>query len=161
MAYTPPITWTDGGVPTAAQLNQQIRDNLNYLHSGRKIFQVIRALGAGDLTTTSTSNVLVTGFEAYFVTNISRMFFMLCFNMGVTGGTGVLELHLDGVAQGELWVANTPNSGSTQNQCFYLRQFLSLANNTTHYFQLYWRVTAGTATMFCSQSFINMTGIEF
>lgn len=161
MAYSDPITWSDGNVPTAAQLNQQIRDNLNYLHSGRSIFQITRAIGAGNLTTTSTSNVLVTGFEAFFETDISRMFLMLSYNMGVTGGTGVLELHLDGVALGELWVATTPNSGSIQNQCFYLRQFLSLANNTTHYFQLYWRVTAGTATMFCSQSFINMTGIEF
>lgn len=161
MAYTAPITWTDGDVPTAAQLNQQIRDNLNYLHSGRTIFQHLRSVGTGNLTTTSTSNVIVTGFDVYFETDISRIFYIISFNMGVTGGTGVLELYLNGSNVGVFWVSTTPNSASVMNQCLFLREHLSLANNVVHHFELFWRVTSGTATMYCDQSIINFVGVEF
>lgn len=34
MAYTSPSTWSTGQVVTATQLNEQIRDNMTYVHDG-------------------------------------------------------------------------------------------------------------------------------
>lgn len=33
MAWTTPVTWVDGAVVDAADLNEQVRDNLTYLYT--------------------------------------------------------------------------------------------------------------------------------
>jgi hypothetical protein len=53
MPWTTPITWAAGSVVGASQLNQQVRDNLNYLIS--RPHQVIKR----DATYSTTSTVFV------------------------------------------------------------------------------------------------------
>lgn len=55
MAWTTPKTWTDGSVLTAAELNEQVRDNLDFLFD--KPGAVYDVDEASNYTTSSTSFV--------------------------------------------------------------------------------------------------------
>jgi len=46
MGWTAPITWSDGSILYAAQLNQQVRDNLGYLKGETDAFDAHAAAGA-------------------------------------------------------------------------------------------------------------------
>lgn len=56
-AWTAPITWTVGELVTANQLNEQIRDNLDYLKAMPK--DLYKADEASNYTTSSTSFVSI------------------------------------------------------------------------------------------------------
>jgi hypothetical protein len=47
MAWTAPSTWTNGSVVTDTQLNQQLRDNMKYLHGDSGAIQLSDNLGVG------------------------------------------------------------------------------------------------------------------
>lgn len=53
MAWTAPKTWTDGSVLTAAELNEQLRDNLNFLKAPDNDIKV----SVAEYSTTSTTFV--------------------------------------------------------------------------------------------------------
>ncbi len=163
MAYTTPVTWVDNTVPDAADLNEQLRDNLNYIHSGRQLFQVYGAIGAGNLTTNSAAYVAVTGYSATFTPQLpsGRILFSLCFNMGASGGTSSLALYLNGVLHKELWNNNSVNSSIPTNRCFVVYQFQSLTINTPNTIALYYLNSGGTATLYRTNEAMVMTGIEF
>lgn len=163
MAYTAPVTWANNTVPDAADLNEQIRDNLNYIHSGRQLFQVYGAIGAGNLTTTSTTYVAVTGYSATFTPQLpsGRILLLVSFNLGATGGTSSLAVYLNGVIHKELWNNNSVNGSIPTNRCFVVCQFQSLTINTPNTIALYFLNNGGTATLYRTNEAMVMTGIEF
>ncbi len=62
MAFTTPRTWTTGEVVTAAQLNEQIRDNENFLAQAHSV----RAYKGSDQTISDATYTLVSfGAESY------------------------------------------------------------------------------------------------
>lgn len=58
MAWTTPRTWTVGEVVTAAQMNEQLRDNLNYLKSRTDVadYAYILRTFASTVTVSNTTN---------------------------------------------------------------------------------------------------------
>ena len=54
MSWATPVTWTAGQVVGASDLNAQVRDNMNFLLSG-KVFNNIRYLGVANKTLNATN----------------------------------------------------------------------------------------------------------
>lgn len=98
MAWVNPITWTVSQLVTAANLNEQVRDNMNYLfarNSGR-------AELTGDFTTTSTSFTDLTGLTVTFTTYGGQVlvgFSGNCSNNGASNND--FTIAVDGVDAGD------------------------------------------------------------
>jgi hypothetical protein len=105
MAWTTPETRAAGDILSAAKWNEQVRDNENYLFSGRPKFSIFRDNGA-DYSTSSTSFVDVDGTNLKGVLTISGSAVLLGFNCvcASTGGGTTLapdfDFSIDGVRAG-------------------------------------------------------------
>jgi hypothetical protein len=87
MSWTSPITWVDGDLVTAAQLNAQLRDNTTYLKN--------RAENVGLYNSTSTFNytgvaatVAITGASITLTPTCNRVRIMITAAFINSGGTG-------------------------------------------------------------------------
>lgn len=56
MGWTTPRTWTDGEIPNASMMNQQIRDNALYLYTYKMGFGATQSLPTRVLGTTYTNS---------------------------------------------------------------------------------------------------------
>ncbi|PJF30840.1 MAG: hypothetical protein CUN51_06550 [Candidatus Thermofonsia Clade 1 bacterium] len=150
MPWTTPTTWVSAQVVTATQLNEQLRDNMNYLLS-RPHQRIIR-VASSNYTTTSTTFVdidatnlsitltisgsaVLVGFSGVAEVNSGPFY---CFDFTVDGNryttvsNGLLEVH---TATGFIHV---PAS--------YTALVMGLTVGS-HTFRPVWRATSGTATL--------------
>lgn len=70
MAYTTPVTWSTAQVVTAAQLNEQVRDNMTFVHNA--IYTAEQSTGAVVNATeyqNTTGKILFVGAKATASTN--------------------------------------------------------------------------------------------
>jgi len=87
MAWTTPPTFASGQVVTAADLNSYLRDNTNYLFSGRPSASVLRVT-TSDYSTNSSSFVDIDSTNLVLTLTVSsgRVLLMMNATWGMTGG---------------------------------------------------------------------------
>jgi len=169
MAWTVPPTWSAGvkDQPTLTDFNQLLRDNLNYLLGGKDIAYK-EYLGA-DKTTTGTSFAAVdtTNFRLTSGTINSGRYIVFCSaEWGVTTLNNKIyaDMYVDALTR-----ANNGNStrgiiswnNPTQNtDRMVLIAYFTGLSVATHTFDLYWKVSAGTGTLYTSVAQMQMIGME-
>lgn len=147
MAWTTPLTWSAGSVVSAANLNEQVRDNHNYLIS-RPHQRIIRAVS--DYSTTSTTFVNIDATNLSIDLTTSGTAVLVGFNGVIRQTESVyLDLNVDGTRY-----ANTTNGigiatiSSTAND--QLSGFVVLVTGLSvgsHQFRPMWRVASGTGVL--------------
>lgn len=154
MGWTTPVTWSNGSVPGATDLNAQIRDNLLFLFSGRAL-QKIAYEGSADKTTTSTSFVAVdtTNLRCTLTVTTGRV---LVFGRGNwSNSTTTAQMYADFLMDGATRAGGT-NNGLAQQETgstgtgywpFSILGIFTGVSSGSHTFDLAWKVSAGTATM--------------
>src|SRR6266542_5785773 len=102
MAWVTPRTWVQGEVVTAAQLNEQLRDNISYL----KDIAYVEFTANVSVTGTAFVDIVSSGAITYAATPIVIEFY--CFNI-TCGASGILEVDIrDGATDlGKLIDLNT------------------------------------------------------
>lgn len=146
MTWTTPQTWTPGTLRNAADLNTYLRDNMIEL-AAIVIQQQFDDIASTNLTTTSTTDVLV---GANFTKGISiKNNRALIIGAGVfhTAGAGtvIVSLYVNSVLVAELTRSNSSSATPANVQPFmYLIEGLTPGSNQ---FDLYWKITTGTATL--------------
>jgi len=168
MPWTTPKTWVPGDIPTATDFNQLLRDNLNFLLGGRDI-QFKDYLGA-DKTTTGTSyaavdttnfrltsgviysgRYLVVAQAEWAVTTLNNKIFGDIWANGTTRPA-------NGDATNGLGSWNNPNQNS--DRMLLIGYFTGLTPGITHTFDVAWKVSAGTGTIYTSVAALHMIGME-
>jgi hypothetical protein len=145
MAWTTPNTPAVGDVLSASNYATYIRDNLNWLLTGRGL---IYSRSTGNYTTTSAVYVDVDGTNFSFtLTNVGTKVFV-SFNgflqPAANGTTANLTVSLDGVDQPDLWFYWTTLNISTNYQvCF---STVLTVTPGSHTIKLRWK-TNGTLTL--------------
>lgn len=148
MAWTTPPTWATNDIPSATDLNNLLRDNANYLLSGRPNNQVLRDNGA-NYTTTSTSFSNVDGTNVSITLTVISGKVLIWFNGGASNGAGstFFDVTVDGTRVG---------SGFTGGLCIQSQTFSSPVgffvevtglSAGSHIFNLQWRVNANTGVL--------------
>lgn len=169
MAWTVPPTWSAGvkDQPTLTDFNQLLRDNLNYLLGGRGIAKQ-EYLGA-DKTTTSTSFVAVdtTNFRLTSGTINSGRYIVFCSaEWGVTTLNNKIyaDMYVDATTRanngnGTRGIISWNNPTQNTDRMVLIAYFTGLSV-ATHTFDLYWKVSAGTGTLYTSVAQMQMIGME-
>lgn len=142
MPWTTPITWTAGSVVGASQLNQQVRDNLNYLLS--RPHQVIKR--DATYTTTSTAFVEMDSVNLSITLTLSGSAVLVGFSATIVN-PAQFDLSVDGVrytsfANGLIY-HNIGFAYSVPISYAVLVNGLSVGSHT---FQPLWRVPGAFAT---------------
>jgi hypothetical protein len=152
MAWTTPQTWVAATVVSAAQLNEQLRDNLNYLLS-RPHQRIIRT-AAADYTTTSTTFVDIDSTNLSITLAVSGSAVMVGFS-GMAqfvnvGSHPVFDFTVDGVrytTTSSGLVGYEGTSGAFVGTVTYTALVVGLTVGT-HVFRPVWRnATTGTVTL--------------
>lgn len=169
MAWTTPKTWTDGNVLTAAELNEQVRDNLNFLYAKPTDDYVIN--GAANYSTTSTTFVDVDA------TNLSLTLTsgggdLLVWFSGTTGvssgarGYTFLDLDLDGSRvggdDGLVFVSSYGASLYAEDKWrnIVLLHLLKNVAAGSHTIKLQWMQAGGTVDLFVNGSTLAKATVE-
>lgn len=146
-----PQTWNTNDLVTATNLNEQLRDNMEWLKAKTSTNRYVDE--SSDYTTTSTSFVNVDG------TNLSLSLttvggdvligFASAVNYSASGGLIYFDVEIDGTRFGlndGIVLINSPTANGTMNASFVvLKTGLSAASHT---FKLQWKVNSGTAKIF-------------
>ncbi|MEP7285401.1 MAG: hypothetical protein ABI947_06505 [Chloroflexota bacterium] len=160
MPWNTPITFTPGQVVSATDLNNNVRDNANYLLSGRALAKVVRT-GARNYSTTGFTFVDVdaTNLILNLTVNSGRV---LCIATGAwynAAGT-VIDLYMDwildsvtraGGAQGSLRVQTTTTNFPFQ-PFICVAQFSGLSVGS-HTFKLQFAASAGNTVSIANASY--------
>jgi hypothetical protein len=148
MGWTLPATWNPGQVISATDLNTHLRDNLNYLFSGRPR-QTIKRDNNANYTTTSTSFVDLDATNLSITLNLSGSAVLLLFTaISTTGGGGVafVDFDIDGT---RFAAGGADGLGSLGNRTgatiAVLVTGLSAGNHT---FKVKWKANTGAATIY-------------
>lgn len=153
MPWSTPNTYSNGQIMRASHFNQDLRDNFNYLNAERALGTAYFPRGTTNLTTTSSSTVVVPGTQ--FTINISsgRALALVLANISTSSAStaGALWLAMDGVLQAiALYTNSTTTSGLNQTLTPHLLTGLSNGNHT---FDVRWRNDGGgTTTLSMEQS---------
>ena len=106
MAWVAPRTWTAGEVVTASMMNQDVRDNMNYVLSGRGVAQV-KVLSASNYTITSSTFVYV---------DTTNLALTLSINSGrIMGWWTFSELFDNTAHNGKAWVGTDRDAGAAMH----------------------------------------------
>lgn len=149
MAWTVPMTWTNGLLVTNTHLNTHVRDNLDYLKNP----PTATVAPSTSRTTTSTGFVTVDG--SYFnhsVTTAANAAVLCAFQGVITSSvntTAVFTIEVDGsyVSGGSthgVWKSVNVGTGGAGVSMIWLVTGLSAA---AHTFELFWKTSAGTLTL--------------
>jgi hypothetical protein len=152
MAWTTPITWTTNQLVAASDMNAQIRDNENYLFSGRPGSTIKYDAGAS-YTTTSTSFVDIDATNISITLTISSGRALVMF-MSVSDAqvqNGAFDISVDGTRIG--------SAGTNGISASFMTNAVDTSTTTigvvvtglsvgSHTFRPQWRKLNGTATMF-------------
>ncbi len=163
MAWTTPTTWVASSVVSAANLNEQVRDNFNYLLSRPR--QAIRRTAGSDYETTSTTFTPIDATHLSITLTMSGSVVLLGFSgvAEVTGGgsNAYYDLEIDGVrysptANGSL---QAPFSGA--NAPVQLSLIITGLSVGSHTFRPLWRsVSGGTARLLAVSYPITFFAVE-
>jgi hypothetical protein len=174
MSFTAPPTKNSGDDITATLWNTYVRDNINYLINGRPKAQIIRE-GVANYTTSSTS------FVALDTTNL-RITLTVNSGIAVIEATGVVQhsdtssgsgaalggrISLDIIRDGSVRLGGTnglltilqSNNGSAMH-AFHIKVRFTGLSVGSHTFDLAWRTSGATATMYNNGYVITMLGEE-
>lgn len=150
MPWTTPSTWAAAQVVTATQLNQQLRDNLNYLLS-RPHQRIIRT-AAANYTTTSTTFVDIDTTHLSLNVTLSGSAVLVGFS-GITelsaGQTTCFDFTVDDVrytTTADGLVAGYILTGITHMPVTFTALVMGLTVGS-HTFRPVWRVSSGTGTL--------------
>jgi len=123
MAWTTPITWANNQLVAAADLNAQVRDNMNYLFSGRPTTATQRVAGStysitgsswADIDSSNLSSTLTVSsgrvlliasgtFYADASARLARLSFTLDGTRVASGGDAILQAFMDTNSKPILW----------------------------------------------------------
>jgi hypothetical protein len=139
-----PQTWVDNQLVSASDLNNQVRDNLEFLKTPTTGVATL----ASTLTTTSSTFTPATGLSITMTTSGGDVLLNLSgwgSNNTVAGGVS-LDFGVDGTAQGHATFGlagfNSATANNAQNASFtYLVRSLAAGS---HIFTVRWGVTAST-----------------
>ena len=149
MGWTTPVTWAAGTVVSASDMNAQLRDNMDYVHS-RKPVSINLLNDGADYTTTSTSFVDVdaTDLSKSITTTTGRVLILVaCVISSSVSAETSLDVAMDGTLIGS---ANTLGIVTHNTNTRSLMSFATVktgVSNGSHTFKLQWRTSTGTATM--------------
>lgn len=148
--WTPPATWTVNQLVTAGDLNEQVRDNLEWLKSPPMGFKKLDE--GADYTTTSTNFVIV---DTTFGTTLNVVGGNVLVGFSGTievNGTNTVYVDVVRVGSGRvggddgIFGFRRVSTGSVYPCAFtYLVTGVPAGNQT---FRLMWRVSGGTATLY-------------
>ncbi len=146
MAWTTPQTWSAGTLVDAAALNTYLSANMAEL-AAIVIQQQFENLGTSAITTTSTTDVLVGAnfTKAIDIKNNRALIIGSGIFHTAGAGTVIVSLYVNSVLVVELTRSNSSAATPTNVQPF-LYQITGLTPGTNQ-FDLYWRITTGTATL--------------
>ncbi len=168
MAWTTPITWTTGAVLTAAQLNQQLRDNMNETAPAKftAASQIFVSTGAnagsprtvvwdyvGSAQTTTSSSFVDLATVGPTVTATTGVQALVCISARLQHGTANANSYMGYAVSGATTIAAVATSsvastasagGSWEQQSYVLMQGSLTAGSNT--FQAKYQTNTGTAT---------------
>ena len=140
-----PITWSVGQLVTATNLNEQVRDNLEFLKTPPTALYNVNQ--GSDYTTTSTSFADVDATNLALTITTAGGDVLIGF-MGYAGGTArvYFDVLIDGVRMaGDDGFLASVNAANTPVTLVALKQGLAPGNHT---FKLQWKVNSGSATLY-------------
>jgi hypothetical protein len=140
-----PATWTVGQLVTATNLNEQLRDNLEFLKTPPTSLYNLNQ--GSDYTTTSTSFVDVDATNLSLTINTAGGDVLIVF-LGF--GAGSARLYFDIAIDGVRMAGDDGFFSAVQNSngpltLVALKQGLSAGSHT---FKLQWKVNSGTGTLY-------------
>lgn len=149
MPWTSTYTWTAGETVTATKMNEQLRDNMAYVHDGTPVSINLHNDGADYTTTSATfADVDATDLAKSITTTTGRV--LICVTATISTSVSA-EVSLDIDCDGsKIGTANT--NGLCTHNCN-TRSTMSFTvmktglSNGSHTFKLQWKTSAGTATM--------------
>jgi len=148
MAWTTPRTWAVKEKLTAALMNQQVRDNLNYLNS-KTLARVTQVANAPNQSTTSTSFVDVTNSSKTFTASVTgRALILVYINGRVVGDDGGFVTHqiVDGGGSllGYKYPAARYTGKNEPDTTLALASVMSVTEDTEYTVKLQWKVNQAT-----------------
>ncbi len=149
--WTAPRTWADNDLVAAADLNEQLRDNQEFLKDPPT--DIYDANEASDYTTTSTSFTDVDGTNFSLSLDTEGGDVLVWFSGNVRTNSAGQTIHLNVSVDGSDNVADdgiigTPVTGAQPGlPTTFIRLIQGLAAGT-HTFKLRWKTNTGTATLY-------------
>lgn len=147
--WTPPATWT-GSLITVNRLNEQIRDNLEFLKDPPSASY--EADEGSNYTTTSSSFVDVDSTNLSLTIETAGGDVLIAFHGTVTrsasGGIVRFDVDVDGtrVASDDGIIAAEPVTGAGMPVSFV--RYVTGLSPGSHTFKLQWKINTGTATLY-------------
>lgn len=140
--WTQPITWEVDQLVTEGQLNEQVRDNLEWLKNPPRAAADL----AANIATTSTAFVDAPGLALTLTTAGGALLVGFTGVAGnATGATVVFDLVVDGVSQGGLDGVIGSSAGVVPVAFVWLVEGLAAGAHTV---KLQWKVSSGTGTLY-------------
>lgn len=140
--WTQPITWEVDQLVTEGDLNEQVRDNLEWLKDPPRAAVAL----AANIATTSTAFVDAPGLTLTLTTAGGALLVGFTGVAGNTGGaTVVFDLAVDGASQGGMDGVTGSNAGVVPVSFVWLVEGLAAGAHTV---RLQWKVSAGTGTLY-------------
>ena len=155
--WTPPVTWVTDELVTATKLNEQVRDNLEFLKSPPTT--TVTFTGGGSTTSTSpveidpalTFDLTTEGGAVLIGFNIRRI------KQSTAGQSITVTLYVNGNGT-PLIQTITPANTADQSVCGVL--LLDTLAAGTHNFSLRWSVSGGTATIISTSGYASFFARE-
>jgi len=154
MAWTTPRTWVNGEVPGETIFNAHVRDNLNYLYSGRPNSAVVRDNGA-TYTTSSGTFVDIDGTNLAITLSITSgkvlIFFTGVTQMAAASEQPEFDITVDGTrigAAGNDGLVTVQAGTSTHKIPFCIAVLKTDLSSGSHTFKPVWRAVLGTVKLF-------------
>lgn len=148
MSWTTPADWSTIPIPGVSDMNTQVRDNLNYLLSGRPMQAIKRDNGA-DYTTTSTSWVDIDGANLAITLTINGTNVMLGFT-GVSSGVQYIDwdFTVDGTRYASAGLDGLAHNGSSSDFHIAMTALVTGLAPGSHTFKVQWKVASGTGKLY-------------
>lgn len=155
MGWTAPSTWTTSQVVTATNLNEQLRDNMTYVHSGKPYAGALHNEGS-TYSTTSTSFVDVdaTDLSKTITTTTGRVLILVTATVYCSASNSMrFDVAMDGTRIGSAnTLGLTANYTGTSATTISFHVIKTGVSNGSHAFNLQWHVGAGTGYMYSDAS---------
>ncbi len=144
--WTQPITWEVDQLVTEGDLNEQVRDNLEWLKGPPRAAAALTA----NIATTSTVFVDATGLALALTTAGGALLVGFSGVAGNTGGaTVVFDLVVDGASLGGTDGVTGSSAGVVPVTFVWLTDALAAG---AHSVKLQWKVSAGTGTLYAGST---------
>ncbi|CAG0991318.1 hypothetical protein ANRL4_02491 [Anaerolineae bacterium] len=153
MTWNTPDTWTTGQLVTAEDLNLQLRDNLNYVHSGKPLAGIARSAGSDYQTNSGTLvDIDGTNLKATFTTTTGRILIAFSGTFYADGAARLLNLDVDvdGALMGPSGMVKEVLDAAPRLVTFVVAK--TGLSNGSHTVKVKWTVGGGWAYLFSDSS---------